>query len=74
MIKNTPDEDVENNNFNVAKKSKELKTKEIQEIQKDIISTDFFDDGHDDILDHGSENIEDLKSVILNSTNVNEEI
>ena len=69
IIKNAPEDDIEN----FRKKSSELKSKEIQEIHKDINTTDFDEDN--DIMDHDdNENIEDLKSVILNSTNANEEI
>ena len=61
MIKNTPDtEDIENNN---NKKNKELQNKEIQEIHKDININ--FDDEHE-VCDN-DENIEDLKSAILNT-------
>lgn len=69
MIKNTPEDDIES--VPKTKKSTELKSKEIQDIHKDINSTEF--DEENDIMDHDDENIEDLKSTILNS-NTNEEI
>ena len=67
MIKNTADsDDVES----FTKKSTELQNKEIQEIHKDINTTGL--DEENDTFDD-DENIEDLKSVILNA-NANEEI
>ena len=66
MIKNTPEDDIES----FRKTSTELKSKEIQDIHKDI-NTNLDEDN--DIMDHDDENIEDLKSVIFNS-NANEEI
>ena len=67
MIKNTPEDDIES----YRKSSTELKSKEIQDIHKDINTNNF--DEENDIMENDDENIEDLKSCILNS-NTNEEI
>lgn len=61
MIKNTPDaDDIE---INAGKQTAELQKKEIQDIHKEI-NINF--DEENDICD-GHENIEDLKSAILNT-------
>ena len=70
MIKNTADSDDVESFTKKSKKSTKLQNKEIQEIHKDINTTGL--DEENDTFDH-DENIEDLKSVILNA-NANEEI
>lgn len=63
IIKNTPDmDDIESN---TKKKSTELQNKEIQEIHKEVNNINFDEDDHD--AADNDENIEDLKSAILNT-------
>lgn len=63
IIKNTPDmDDIESN---TNKKSTELQKKEIQEIHKEVNNINFDEDEHDTA--DNEENIEDLKSAILNT-------
>jgi len=63
IIKNTPDiDDIERNTH---KKSTELQKKEILEIHKEVNNINFDEDEHDSA--DNDDNIEDLKSAILNT-------
>jgi hypothetical protein len=63
IIKNTPDmDDIESNTH---KKSTELQKKEILEIHKEVNNINFDEDEHDSA--DNDDNIEDLKSAILNT-------
>lgn len=63
IIKSTPDmDDIESNS---NKKSTELQNKEIQEIHKEVNNINFYEDEHE--TNDNDENIEDIKSAILNN-------